>query len=87
MELGDNKKYAIKGLGSTSWKLERGENIHLHNILYVQNLKNNLLSISYLEDKGDRVSFVYGKVFSRETIQLLKRKRLLEFMKEDYIEV
>ena len=55
MELGDNNNYAVKGLGSTSLKLEGGAQIHLKNILYVPGLKNNLLSIYFLEDKGDRV--------------------------------
>jgi len=38
MELGDNKSYPVKGIGSTSIKLEDGSNIHLNNILFVPNL-------------------------------------------------
>lgn len=43
VELGGNNGYAVKGLGSTSLKLENGENIHLNNILYVSCFKKNLL--------------------------------------------
>ena len=62
VELGDNNNYAVKGLGSTSLKLENGAKLHLSNILYVLGLKNNLLSISCLEEKGDSVAFIDGKV-------------------------
>lgn len=41
--------------------MESSENIHLKNILYAPGLKTNLVSISCLEDKGDRVTFVDGK--------------------------
>ena len=62
VELGDNKSYAVRGLGSTSLKLKNGSKLHLNNILYVLGLKKNFLSISCLEDKGDRVAFIDGKV-------------------------
>lgn len=52
----------MKGIGSTSLELEIGGSIHLNNILYVPSLKKKLLSISFLEDKGDRIAFVDGKV-------------------------
>lgn len=35
MELGDNKSYQVKGIGSSSMKLEDGSNIHLNNILFI----------------------------------------------------
>ena len=57
VELRGNKSYAVRGLGSTSLKLESGSKLHLNNILYVPGLKKNFLSISCLEDKGDRVAF------------------------------
>jgi len=43
-------------------KLDNGSKLHLSNILYVLGLKNTLLSISCLEDKGERVSFVDVKI-------------------------
>jgi hypothetical protein len=63
VEFGDNNSYAIKGLGKASIKMESGNNVHLNNVLYVPGLKKNLVSISCLEDKGDRIAFVDGKVF------------------------
>jgi len=62
MELGNNKSYLVKGIESTSIKLENGSNIHLNNIPFVPSLHKNLLSISRLENKGERVAFVDGKV-------------------------
>jgi hypothetical protein len=62
VELGDNNSYVVKGLGKTSIKMESGNNVHLNNVLYVPCLKKNLVSISCLEDKGDRIAFVDGKV-------------------------
>lgn len=63
VDLGDSNNYVVMGIGSTSLKLENGAKLHLNNILYVSVLKKNLLSISCLEDKGDRVAFVDGKFF------------------------
>jgi hypothetical protein len=42
--------------------MESCNNVHLSNVLYVPGLKKNLVSISCLEDKGDRIAFVDGKV-------------------------
>lgn len=58
-----SRQSSIKGLGSTSLKLDSGAKIQLNNIIYVPGFKNNLISISFLKDKGDRFAFVYGKVF------------------------
>ena len=43
-------------------ELENGSNIHLNNILFIPGLYKNLLSISSLEDKVDKVAFTDGKV-------------------------
>lgn len=61
VELRNNKSYVVKGPGSTSLRLDNGAKLNLNNILYVPGLKKNLLSISCLEDKGDRIAFVDGK--------------------------
>ena len=62
VELGDKNSYAVKGIGKASIKLESSNDVHLSNVLYVTSLKKNLLYISCLEDKGDRIAFVDGKV-------------------------
>eukprot|EP00253_Pinus_taeda_P004551 PITA_04551 len=60
--LGDNMKYPMKGVGNVSLKLNQGNTIHLQDVLYVADLKNNLVSISTMEDKGYKVTFSDGKV-------------------------
>lgn len=62
VELGDNKSYPVKGIGSTSIELEGEGNIHLNSILYDPGLCKNLIFVSSLEQQGDRVSFIDGKV-------------------------
>ena len=43
VELGDNKSYPVKGIGSTSIELEGGGNIHLNNTLYVPSVQKYYL--------------------------------------------
>jgi hypothetical protein len=62
VELGDTNCYVVKGIGKASIELESCNNVHLSNVFYVLGLKNNLVSNSYLEDKGDIITFVDGKV-------------------------
>jgi len=68
VELGYKNSYGVKGIGQATIKMESSNSIHLSNILYVLGLKNKLVSISYLEEKGDRLDFVDGKflVWSKE---------------------
>ena len=58
----------MKGIGSTSLELEYGGSIHLNNILFVPGLKKNLISISCLEYKCDRIVFVDGNLEGAEII-------------------
>jgi hypothetical protein len=69
VELGDNNSYAVKGTRKDSIKMESGNNVHLSNVSYVLGLKKNLVSISFLEYKGDRITFVDGKflVWSKDS--------------------
>eukprot|EP00253_Pinus_taeda_P036297 PITA_36297 len=60
--LGDNMKYLVKGVGNVSLKLNQGNTIHLQDVLYVLDLKKNLMSISAMEDKGYKLAFSDGKV-------------------------
>ena len=52
MELGDNAKFAMKGVGTVSFQLDFGDYLHLSDVVFVPGLK----------DKGCRVSFVDGQV-------------------------
>jgi hypothetical protein len=57
VELGDEKCYNIEGVGSISFRLESQARLHVDEVLYVPGLKNNVLSITTLEDKGYWVMF------------------------------
>jgi hypothetical protein len=62
LELGEKNSYAIKGIGQAIIKMESGNSIHLSKVSYVPSLKKNLVSISCLKEKGDKVEFLDGKV-------------------------
>jgi hypothetical protein len=64
VELGDKNTYPVKGIGQTSIKLKSGNNVHSRNVLYVPGLEKNIVSIYFLEDKGNRIAFVDGEVLS-----------------------
>jgi hypothetical protein len=79
VELRDNNSYAAKGLRKASIKMKSGNNVHLNNVLYVPGLKKNLVSISCLEDKGDRIVFVDGKVLVWSKDSKIEDARVIEF--------
>jgi hypothetical protein len=64
VELGDKSTYPVEGFGQASIKLESANHVHLSNVLYVPGLEKNLVSISCLEDKGNRIAFMDGKGLS-----------------------
>jgi hypothetical protein len=59
--LGDDYQYPIKGVGESNHKLNSGNSLKMKEVLYVPGLKKNLLSISSLEKKQFRVSFIDGE--------------------------
>jgi len=64
VELGDDSKHAIKGIGEASFRLDSGKPVKIKDVILVSGLKKNLLSISALEDQGYNVAFVRGKVLA-----------------------
>ena len=60
--LGDDATYPVKGVGNVTLQLNQGNIVHLQELLYVFDLKKNLVSISVMEDKGFKVAFINGKV-------------------------
>jgi hypothetical protein len=60
--LGDDYQYPIKGVGESNYKLNSGNSLKMKDVLYVPGLTKNLLSISSLEKKGFRVSFIDGYI-------------------------
>jgi len=64
VELGDDSKHAVKGIGEASFRLDSGKHVKIKDILLVFGLKKNVLSNSVLEDQGYNVAFVRGKVLA-----------------------
>ena len=62
VSLGDDYQYRIKGISESSYKLESRTSMKMKEVPYVPSLKKNLLSISSLDKKGYRVSFIDGQV-------------------------
>ena len=63
VEMGDDETYSVSRVGTISFKRDHGALITLTDVKYVPGLKNNLVSIAMLEDKGYNVVFSKGKVF------------------------
>ena len=55
VKLGDDYQYPIKGSGESSYKLESRNYMKMKDVFLVSGLKNNLLSISALDEKGIRL--------------------------------
>jgi hypothetical protein len=62
--LGDNARYTVKGVGTSSFKLDSDIPLQLSEVLYVPGMKRNLVSVSVVEDKGYKVTFCEGKVLA-----------------------
>jgi len=62
--LGDNSTHPVKVFESINFHLGSEESILLHDVMYMLGLNNNLVSISALEDKGMRVSFIKEKLLT-----------------------
>ena len=71
MKLGDDYLYPIKGSGESSYKIDYGKSMKMKDVLFVPRLNKNLISISSLDAKGMRVTFLDGQVLmwtKRKTI-------------------
>jgi hypothetical protein len=77
VELGDKITYPVKGFGQASIKLESRNHVHLSNVLYVPGLEKNLVSISCLEDKGNRIAFIDEKVLSWHKYSSIEDARVI----------
>lgn len=63
MKMGDNERYSATGLGMITFKSESGATLTLRDVIYVPGLKNKLLFVSMMEDRGYDVISSKGKVF------------------------
>jgi hypothetical protein len=62
VELGDDVEYEMKGKGNIMLQIESGALLEARDVLYVPELKNNLLSVLVLEEMDFVVTFQKGKV-------------------------
>jgi hypothetical protein len=62
--LGDNARYTVKRVGTSTFRLHSGIPLQLSEVLYVPRMKRKLVSISALEDKGYKVTFSERKVLA-----------------------
>jgi hypothetical protein len=65
VELGDDAKYPVAGVGTIPFQLESGDSLDFNDVLFVPSPRKNLLSISVMEDKGFVVEFKNQQVFIR----------------------
>ena len=77
VEIGDKNTYPVEGIGQASVKLKTSNNVHLSNVLYVPGLEKNIVSISCLEDKGNKIAFVDGKVLSWSRDSIIENARVI----------
>jgi hypothetical protein len=77
IELGDKITYPVEGFRQAFIKLKTGCNVHLRNVLYVPGLEKNRVSISFLEDKGNQIAFVDGKVLSWHKESIIENARVI----------
>ena len=80
--LGDDARYTMKGVGSTSLQLDSGTPLHLSDVLFVPRMRRNLVSISALENKGYKVSFSDGKVLAWNKNSCLDYARVIGVQEE-----
>jgi len=64
VDLGNDSKYAIKGVGTILFQPKLSNSLKLKDVLYVPRLNKNMLSILVMEDKGFSMEFLKGKHLS-----------------------
>eukprot|EP00253_Pinus_taeda_P021784 PITA_21784 len=57
IEMGDNERYSVLGVGMVAFQREHGAPLTLTYVMYVLGLKKNLVSVVLLEEKGYDVIF------------------------------
>jgi len=63
--MGDDRRYSATDIGTVTFQREFGSPITLKYVMCVLGLKNNLVVVSMLEDRGYDVIFRKGKALLR----------------------
>ena len=61
--LGDDARYAVRGVGATSVQLKSKKTLKMKEVLHVPGMTSNLVAVSGLEDEGNDVLFSRGRVY------------------------
>eukprot|EP00253_Pinus_taeda_P025406 PITA_25406 len=83
IEMGDDRKYNVLGVGTVVFQREHGAPLTLTDVKYVPRLKKNLVSVMMLEEKGYDVVFSKGKAFLRH-IAMIHTRRIGIWVKNLY---
>jgi hypothetical protein len=62
--LGDDARYNVRGVGTSTFQLDSDMELQLNEVIYVAEMKRNLVSIYALEDKGYKITFSEGRVLA-----------------------
>ena len=65
IEMGDDGRYSVTGIGTISFERESGKPFILKDVMHVPGLNKNMIYVVMLEDKGYDVVFSEGKAFLR----------------------
>ena len=63
IEIGDDGRYSVTGIGTITFERESGKPFPLKDVMHVPGLKKNLVLDTMLEDKGYDVVLIDGKAF------------------------
>lgn len=63
IELGDDGQYVARGVGTVYFQRESGNLLHLRDVLCVLGLRQNLVSVATVEDKGYDIIFNRSKAY------------------------
>jgi hypothetical protein len=67
----------VEGFGQATIKMKTCNYVLLSNVLYVPSLEKNLVSIYFLEDKGNIIAFMDGKVLSWHKDSSIENARVI----------
>ena len=65
IEMGDDGRYSATGIGTITFVRESSKPFMLKDVMHVQGLKKNLVSVAMLEDRGYYIVFSDEKYFLR----------------------
>ena len=63
VELGYDGRYSVTGIGTITFQRALGKLFHIKYVVHVPGLKNNLISVAMLKDRGYDIVFSEGNFF------------------------